>query len=252
MSVDFRLMFVYHGSMMVMMFLGQTLSRGQEILFTVVLVGILVSISLKHRARSNWHWPCIGMKEVLSAVATAVLITFFLWGASSFSPTLPPGILPWFLAGAGIGTFGILSSLKIVYASEADFLAQCRTIDQYGREIPRASVLRAPKMVEERWKRILRGIYTVAFFVVWILGVLSFHFDGRAFNGGSPVPTATQTEPMTEHGKTVYVTPAEKQRVDHLWMVSWVGFPCLIAGGLILHFVVGVKVFSNYSNIAER
>src|ERR1051325_797039 len=106
MSVDFRLMFVYHGSMMVMMVLGQTLSRRQEILITVVLVGILVSVSLKHRARSNWHWPGVGIKEILSAVATAALISFFLWGASSMSPTLTPQIVPWFLAGAGIGMFG--------------------------------------------------------------------------------------------------------------------------------------------------
>jgi hypothetical protein len=56
----------------------------------------------------------------------------------------------------------------------------------------------------------------VVFMLVWVAGVASFYFSGTAFKNGSPEPTATQTQPLTDHGKTVYVTPTEKQRVDEL------------------------------------
>jgi hypothetical protein len=48
MSLDFRLMFVYHGCMMVLFIAGQGLSVKQESLLTILLV-ILVTISVRHR-----------------------------------------------------------------------------------------------------------------------------------------------------------------------------------------------------------
>jgi hypothetical protein len=250
MSVDFRLLFVFHGSMMVLMMTGGGLSLLQEVFIVATLVAILVSISMRHRARTNWHWPGVGDKDVLSAIGAAVAIAFFLFGATPLFPPLSPRILPWYLAGINIGIFGILSALKLVHASEVDFLLHCTTVNQYGQEIPLLSEIPERKIVEADWQKVARGIYLVAFLLVWIAGVASFYFDGASFKSGSAVPTATQTEPLTDHGKTVYITPAEKQRIDRLKMVSWMTMPVVLIG-LVIHFIVGVKLFGDAPTLAD-
>lgn len=237
---------------MLMMVLGQAvLSFKAEILAVFALASILVSISMKHRSSTNWRWPGVGAKEVLSAIGTAVLIAFFLGSAMALFPAPDPHALPWYLAGAGIGVFGVLSALKFVYLSEADFLLHCHTVDQYGQEIPRASELPPPRIVEATWKKALRGVYTAVFTLMWIIGVLSFYFFGTSFKNGSPMPTATQTEPLTDHGKTVYITPAEKNRIDVTRWISAVGFPFVLLSGLFIHFVLGVKIFGNTRTLPE-
>jgi len=74
-----------------------------------------------------------------------------------------------------------LTSLRVVAPSEADFLLQCRIIDQYGREIERASELPQPKDGEANWTKPVRGIYMVVFALVWTVSVTSFFFFGTAF-----------------------------------------------------------------------
>jgi hypothetical protein len=251
MSVDLRLMFVYHGCMMVLFIAGQSMSVRQEILFTLVLVAVLASISLRHRRTNNWKWPGLRARDLVFAAGGVVLMIFFLSSATPLFPATDHRFLPWYLAGLGIGAFGVLGALKIVESSEAEFLLRCRAIDQYGREIQRASELAEPKIAEADWKRIVRGIYTVSFIIVWVAGVASFYYFGTSFRNGSPVPTATQTEPLTDHGKTVYVPHAVKSQIDLLQMISWVGIPLVIVGGLILHFVVGVRLFEGTPTLSE-
>lgn len=250
MSVDFRLMFVYHGSMMAMMIAGGGLSLRQEILITTVLLAVLVSISLKHRASVGWHWPGVKRKDVLYAIGNAILVAFFLFGATPLFPPLGPRVLPWYLGGGGIGTFSILSALKITFGTETEFLLHTTVIDQYGQQIPRVSELPEPKVVEAVWKKIARGVYLGAFLPVWIAGVLSFYTFGASFKNGSPIPTPAQTEPLLNHGETVYVTAVEKQRIDRLQMASWFVIPVILSG-LILHFIVGVKLYDNAPTLSE-
>jgi hypothetical protein len=57
MSLDFKLMFAYHGCMMALFIAGQTLSVREEILFTSVLVMVLAAISIRLRKATNWRWP---------------------------------------------------------------------------------------------------------------------------------------------------------------------------------------------------
>lgn len=45
------------------------------------------------------------------------------------------------------------------------------------------------------------------FLLVWIEGVYFFYYFGKTFQSGSPSPTS---EPMSGHGKVVYVTRAQK------------------------------------------
>jgi hypothetical protein len=60
-----------------------------------------------------------------------------------------------------------------------------------------------------------------------------------------------QTEPLDNNGKTVFVTPSEKQRVDLLKMVFRVGTPSILLGAVVLHFLVGVKLFSETPTLRE-
>ena len=83
---------------------------------------------------------------------------------------------------------------------------------------------------------------------LWCCVVLLF-WD--RIKNGSPEPKATQAEPLEAHGKTVYVIPTDKRRVDALLPVLWVGIPLVLVSGAILHFLVGVKLFPNSPTLPE-
>jgi hypothetical protein len=243
MSVDFKLLFAYHGCMMVLFVVGRSLTVRQEVAITGVIVILLVALSVRRRRVMRWRWPGVRGRDVLFAISTVILIAFFLFAATPLFPPSQSYALPWYLAGLGIGTFGTLQSLRIVQSSELEFLSCCRVVDQFGREIERASELQKPKAIEVSWKRAVRVIYSVLFLLVWITGVAYFYYFGIAFRAGSPTPTASQTEPLFDHGITVYITQAESRRVMQLRLVSFVGGPLIVVAGLVLHFIVGVKVF---------
>jgi len=251
MSLDFKLMFAYHGSMMVLFLAGRILSVLQETTLTCFLVVVIVTISLRRRRVMNWRWPSVRLRNVLGASFGAVAVAFFLFSASPLFPPSDHRVLPWYFAGLGIGVFGILTTLRVVDTSEADFLLNCQIIDRYGREVERTSEPLQPIDSEPHWKKTIRGIYTVVFMLVWTFSVASFFLFGDAFRRGSPVPTATQTEPLADHGKTVFVTRTEKQRINLFQLASGVGIPFALVGGIVLHFVVGVKLFANAPTLSE-
>jgi hypothetical protein len=251
MSLDFKLMFVYHGSMMILFISAQKLTVREEILITSAVASVLILVSYMHRNATHWRWRGIRSRDALIAMATAFAVAFFLYAASPLFPPRDHRFLPWYLAGLGIGAFGILSSLRIVYPSEAEFLANCRAIDQYGREIDRASELPEPRNVEPDWKKVARGVFNAAFVLVWIAGVASFLAFGNSYKNGSETPTATQTEPLTDHGRTVYITRSEKWRIHHLQRAEWLGIPLIFVTGATLHFLVGVKLVPNVPTLQE-
>ena len=251
MSFDYKLMFVYHGSMMLLFVIGQRLSVRQEITLTGSLVVVLVALSLRRRSIENWRWPSVTTRNVLGAVFGVLLIGFFLYSATPLFPPSNPVHLPWYLGGLGIGTFGILGSLRVVDASGADFQLSCREIDEQGREIERAPEAPPPANNEANWKKVARGIFSVTFALIWVGGVASFFVYGKTFRQASPEPTATQDAPLVDHGHTVYITRAEKRQVDGFEMVSWIGIPIVLVSGFVLHFLVGVKLFPNAPTLVE-
>lgn len=188
---------------------------------------------------------------MLYTVVGIFLIAIFLYSATPLFPPNDSHSVPWYLAGLGIGLFGVLQSLKIVCTSEAEFASNCTTIDQYGREIKPSPGPSPVQLWEPNWKRVTKFVYTVVFVLLWICGVASFYFFGTTFKNGSPEPTTTHTEPLEDHGRTVYVTPTEKQRLHVLQLVSWVGFPVVLLAGAALHFLIGVKLFPNTPTLAE-
>ena len=251
MSLDMRLMFGYHISMMMMIFAGGSLLVRQELTIALSIAAVMVMTSRYHRHKKHWRWPGIKPPDVLYAFGGVILISLFLYSATPLFPPNNGHFVPWYLAGLGIGIFGILQSLKVVYPAEAEFISNCMIIDQYGRELEPKREPSSTEPREDSWKRVTKTVYSVVFVLVWVCGVASFYLLGTAFKSGSPEPTATQTEPLENHGKTVYVTPTEKERVHLVQLFSWVGFPVVILGGAGLHFVAGVKLFPNAPTLAE-
>ena len=105
MSVDFKLMFVYHGTMLVLFATGQLLSTSEEIAIAVLLAVFLLAVAAKRRSNMNWRRPQIGTKHILAAIGTAASMSLFLFAATPLFPPTDHRALPWYLAGGGIGFF---------------------------------------------------------------------------------------------------------------------------------------------------
>lgn len=251
MSFDMRLMFGYHISMMAMMVAGGSLTVQQELMIGATISALIVLVSHYNRQKKHWRWPGIKPVDVLYALGGALCISIFLYSATPLFPPNNGHVVPWYMAGLGIGMFGILQSLKVVYASEAEFASDCMIIDQYGRELEPTHAPSSAQLSEPNWKRVVKVIFTIVFMLVWGSGVASFYLLGTAMRNGSPEPTTTQTQLLEDHGKTVYVTPVENRRVHALQLVTWVGVPVVLISGAILHFLAGVKLLPNTPTLSE-
>jgi hypothetical protein len=250
MSFDYKLMFVYHGCMMLLFAGGGFFTTRQELVFVAVLVPSLTTLSLRHRSQVGWRWQGVSNKEIFLALGEVILVVVFLYAATPLFPPRTPQALPWYLAGAGIGAFGLLGALNLARGSEAQFLADCHE--------PVLSPEPAPPIApdnsssaEPSWHRLVRAIYSILFFATWLSFVIFFYSDGVAIRDGSSSPTPTRTDSITEHGRAVYITPAQKLLHDRLQTVPFIGIPLLLASGAILHFLVGVKLFPNAPTLAE-
>jgi len=60
MSLDVKLMFVYHISMMVLFGTRILDNAADQAWFALILFIVLVLISVAHRFREKWKWPGIG------------------------------------------------------------------------------------------------------------------------------------------------------------------------------------------------
>lgn len=250
MSAEFRMMFVYHGCMMVLFITGGALTVKLELAIAAILIATGTAFSLRRRQEKNWHWRSPRAKGAAGAVGTVVLMAFFLYAATPMFSPARPQFLPWYLAGFGIGLFNFLSALNLVKSSEAEFEAEC------GEPPPPSTIASASGEIQHTpppvtWKQVVRSAFVVYFFAVWITGVSSFYFSGKAFRDGSPTRTASQPEPMTEHGKTVYISLAEKRLVDLSETAMMAGIPSVFVLGFVVHFLLGVKLVDNAPTLRE-
>jgi len=83
------------------------------------------------------------------------------------------------------------------------------------------------------------------FFAVWLGFLAFFYYSGTAFREGSPIATAAQPDTLTEHRKTVYITHSQKMLNDKLELFGFIGIPSIMVGGLLIHFLAGVKLYPN-------
>lgn len=137
--------------------------------------------------------------------------------------------------------FMVSSALKVCYRSNEEFFRHCG-----GRRAAETSpAAAAAAEALPSWKRVAKGAFMVWFFVVWIAGVSFFWKFNEAFASGSPQPTVAQTSKLTNHGRTVYITAEQNRTVKLLEYSMMIGIPFIFVFGAVLHFVAGVKLFSN-------
>jgi len=235
MSYDFKLMFVYHGSMMLLFATGQNLSLATEVAIAAVVLSACTLLAVRHRRKTPWVWLGISPSRLLGAAATVLLGGLFLSAAVPLFPPTNPGALPWYLAGLGIILFATLHTLRLVAFAEADY---------FTSPAPRRSS-------ELPWRRLVRLMFCIFFLVVWLDGVASFYYFGVTFRDGSPIPTAAQTEPLSNHGKVVYVAPSQKRLLTTLQTGMAFGIPSAFLLGAILHFIIGIKLIPNAPTLEE-
>jgi hypothetical protein len=241
-SYDLRLFFGFHASMMALMVLRFTARVG--IVFEMVVVGGLLVVglvlSVRHRRKHGWHWPRVGWKDVLGALVCAGLGVYFLGAALPGTTVFNPNLFPWLSAGGGILLFGVLSALKVCQATSEEFFRHCGV----HHHVDPAPSLVSAKLQLPAWKKIVTGAFSAYFLAVWIAGVGFFWKFNAAFASGSKQPTATQTEKLTNHGRAVYITSEQKRIVNLLERSMMFGIPSVFVIGALLHFVIGVKIFS--------
>jgi len=87
--------------------------------------------------------------------------------------------------------------------------------------------------------------------MVWLEFLVFFYYSGVAYRDGSPVPTSTKTEAVTEHGRTLYIANHQKVVWDRLESSAFAGIPSVIIGGFLLHFLVRGKLYLNAPTLRE-
>src|SRR5581483_3292009 len=237
MSLDLRILFVFHACMMVLMLAHFAFHLGilGEITVVVIYAISAVFISVRNRKRCGWHWPGTDWKGVLGALGSAALILFFLGAVLPGTSIFNPNLFPWLAAGGNFLVFAVLGALNVTTHSKKRFLAQC---GQYTVPEPPAP----PMPMVPRWKRVLGTIFAIYFMAAWVSGVAFFWKFNSAMAHGSAQPTATQTEKLNDHGHSAYITPREKLVVKRFELAFLIGIPSAMVFGLVLRFVAGVDL----------
>lgn len=242
MSFDMKLFFAYHIAMMVMFMGGRSLTVPTELALAGGWAAILAAVSAVHKRREGWRWPGIKPLDLLWAVGTIVAIGLFLFSASPNFPPNTPGALPWYLIGGGIGLLGVLTSLKVVRRTREEFEADVEAARAPVSAPPAAALIDKPGT---DWRTWIRRIYGFAFFAIWLEALAFFYMYGRGVRDGASAPTPEASWPLTDHGRTVYLTVQDGQLIGVLQTIMMFGIPGAMLLGLLIHFGLGVPLFSN-------
>jgi hypothetical protein len=91
---------------------------------------------------------------------------------------------------------------------------------------------------DPKWKRNVRGIFTIFFLLVWLNAAAAayFYISTMKRNNQRLKPDAVHTQSLTDHGRTVYITPAEKARVMFFMRGFLIGIPSAIVLAFVLEF----------------
>ncbi len=152
-SFDFKLMFVYHITMMFLFMFNPIEEPLKQLEFAVTLSILLIIASVVHKLRTNWTWPGLSRSSIPSAIFTLIFTYSFLVFSSSTISNMDiisnidlesleslmvkswrsilnaasnPTFTPWYLAGAGIGLMNILVALNLATHKKSAFKVQCK------------------------------------------------------------------------------------------------------------------------------
>jgi hypothetical protein len=100
------------------------------------------------------------------------------------------------------------------------------------------------------WKTVTRRILIGLAIILALSLFATFLAQDNIFQGGSRIATAAQPVPLTNKGKTVFISQSDRVLNDRLTLVFF-AIPAYVGLLLIVHFFVGVKVFQNLPTLAE-
>ena len=152
MSLDFKLMFVYHIVMMILFGTRPLDNPIHQAYLAACLASILIIVSSVHKLKANWSWPGLSFTSIPSLALNMIFIYVFL-AFSSYAITtggqLPsvsvaniealaieswsiviqaasiPTLTPWFLGAVGIAFMNSMVSLKLATLTKSEFETQC-------------------------------------------------------------------------------------------------------------------------------
>jgi hypothetical protein len=225
-SHDFRLFMGFFGVCFVLFAWGEASIWLQSTLF-IIAVGIIVTLSIVHRIRTRWRWPGVQAKGIATAILTLVCGGLLAIAALPLFPPTDPHLFAWYAGVASITMYNVLLRLRIVFSTEAAFLAYCGDGQRPSTEVSASETTSVSRKLS-RW-----FVYAF-FFAAWLTFLAFFWQFGMAYKTGTEQPTPERTEPLVNHGKTVYITPAEDKSVSILKTASMIGIPTAILMMFIL------------------
>lgn len=247
MSLDFRLFFGWHASMMVMVVASVAIDAKNQLLIAAILGTLLVTAAIRRRQEKKWHWRGADYKQWLMTIGQAVFMGYFGFVVISGFSAAYRILVPTILIIGGMCLFNSLAILRLAYMSEEDFLDDCGPAT--------SETVRSMIPTEPTWNRAVRGAFMVGFMACWLAGVTSIYIYGKAEKSGSSLPTVERTERLEEHGRIFYVSTGEKHLFDELRGAESLGIPVVLVAGLLIHFVLGVQLFpdasTNFKNVRE-
>jgi hypothetical protein len=89
---------------------------------------------------------------------------------------------------------------------------------------------------EPKPKNLFRIYFTVLFIIAWLTVMGTGIYNMAVLRRSSPIPTGSQTEPLTEHGIKVYVTEADSDEIHLLNTVAWISDATAIVVGFVLAY----------------
>lgn len=234
-----KLILAYIGWTLVLLAIGNKITLATGLILTGAFVLLLGVFSVRHRMASGWRWPGVTPRNILHAVLTLVLGGLFAFAVNPLFPITNPSVRPWYLGLAGVVLFNVLRALQILEASETGFQEKCP-----AKSVPQVTPgIYTPTRPNRDRKTMIKSVYSGFFLLVWLIGLASFYFFGVALKNGSPIPTTSQTESLSDHGRVVYVTPIEELVVDLLVNGMAVGIFVVIVLGFLLQKYFGIKLF---------
>lgn len=219
-SLDFMLVIALELLLVAILIMSGKLSLERQAVLAASGLTLVVSISVARRIRRRWHWPGITRRDMFKALIVAAGGLLFLASLyPRYSPFTSRGFA-WFSIAAIIFIYGMLESLRIIPDSEDFFKLCCGD---------KASAKQALLQYAGKKNNNLKHPVFYSFFaVVWILTMIYFWKAESAFSTGAPQPTLEKTASMSDHGRTVYITPEDRRTIRLLSIPFFLGIPLVL------------------------
>ncbi len=243
-SMDFKLIFVYHGFIMALLLISRIVPVEIQLAFVVLLFLILVYRSVKHRIENRWSWPGLEIKKIPFTVFSASMVLFFFLQNYNSSPPSDPTFFPWYAAGLVMFFYTVMIGLNISTLSRKTFESQCE-----GRK-----VVVKPELQREEGiilEKLIIKIYHLASTSVIIMMIAYAWLSDRSTvedrNSGVTKAIIDSLEFLAGFiGKSIDKGP---EKFFEGILLYWA--PVVIAAGFIIHYILGIKVFGDSPTLKE-